>query len=178
MYPSDRNKTKKPAFSRLWSVINSQRLCQWGWIRMCVLWLVCHCYSSAVVHSESLPHCWLSDFDTNSSSRMGERAVSPEQLLQPPMRRIQTNGTCEPDWKAEEDEDSTGTRSHCLHTSGTRLHYSASKCSPFALLALVVFHAPSINPLIILSVNQATLQSVRKWSLDVRRKHPYNFNLW
>lgn len=61
---------------------------------------VCQCYSSAVAHSGSLPHCWLNGFDTNSSSHMRERAVSPEQLPQPPIRRIQTNGTREPGRRA------------------------------------------------------------------------------
>lgn len=66
---------------------------------------MCQCYSSAA-RSGSLPHCWLSGFDTNSCSPVGERAVSPQQPLQPPVPKTETNGTCETDSAAEKDEDS------------------------------------------------------------------------
>lgn len=109
--PNNSNKTKKLAFSRLNRVINSQRVnkrpvCEWCWMKM---WVVCQCYSRAVVRSGSLAHCCLSGPDTNSSSRMAECAVSPE-LLQPPIRRIQTNGTCEPDCKPRRRRKEEGGR--------------------------------------------------------------------
>lgn len=63
---------------------------------------LCVCASVTVVlHAAEVFHT-----DTNSCSPMGERAVSPQQPLQPPVPKTETNGTCETDSAAEKDEDS------------------------------------------------------------------------
>lgn len=140
------------------------------------LWGVCQCYSSAVIHGGSLPHCWLRGFDTNSSSRMGERAVSLEQPLRPPIRRVLTNGTCEADCGDEDDEGPTGTRSHCLHMSGTLLYCSSpSNWSLFALSAcsclsrsalLSSAHCDHSLQLMIIFINGLSVDCCLSWPIN------------